>query len=200
LRGRPGRLRRGTRPGADLHAFVLWGLWTQYDERVGRGGSLPTTNGIPVHSVAFSPDGETIGAGSYNGTVRLWDSATQSLLGSLPTASSKSVYSVAFSPDGRTLAAGSHDGAVRFWDTATREQLGSELRANRQPVYSVVFSQDGHTLAAAGEGGAVRLWSGFSWRDFAALTDQVCHMVGSDLTRAEWAQYAPAIAYRESCR
>ena len=54
-------------------------------------------------------------------------------------------------------------------------------------------------VASPGEDGTVRLWSGFSWRDFAALKDRVCRLVGNDLGPAEWAQYAPAIAYRETC-
>ena len=156
------------------------------------------TGATSAFSVAFSPDGRTLAAGSYDGRVRLWDLAGGKLLGLLPTASSKIVLSVAFSPDGRTLAAGS--GRVQLWDTATREQLGSQLRANGKTVESVAFSPDGHTLAAGGDDGTVRLWSGFSWRDFAALRDQVCRLVGDDLSPAEWTQYAPAMAYRDSCR
>ena len=156
------------------------------------------TVGIPVGGVAFSPDRRTLAAGSYDGGVRLWDLRTQDLLGALPTASSKGVYSVAFSPDGRTLAAGGEDGRVQFWDTATRDPLGPPLSANDKTVESVAFGNDG-TLATGADDGTVRSWSGFSWPDFDALRDQVCGLVGDNLSRAEWAQYAPETGYQDSC-
>lgn len=71
-----------------------------------------------VHSVAFSPDGRTLAAGSYDDTIWLWNvtnpaDATQ--IGSL-TGHTGPINSVAFSPDGRTLAAGSADGTIRLWN------------------------------------------------------------------------------------
>jgi hypothetical protein len=55
-------------------------------------------------------------------------------------------------------------------------------------------------LAAGGADGTVRLWTGFRWLSFAALKREVCGLVGHGLSRAEWAQYAPAIPYQDSCR
>ena len=57
-----------------------------------------------VNSVAFSPDGKTLAAGSGDGTVQLWDMATQQQIATL-TRHHGTVTSVAFSPDGTTLAA-----------------------------------------------------------------------------------------------
>ena len=71
--------------------------------------------------------------------------------------------------------------------------------ANGSPVNSVAFSPDGLTIAAGYSDGTVRLWSGFLWRDFAQLKHQVCNLVGNGLSQAEWVQYAPDIAYQDSC-
>ena len=68
-----------------------------------------------VASVAFSPDGKILAAGSDDEKVWLWnlaDPAHPTRLGQ-PLTGPDSVNSVAFSPDGKTLAAGSGDARPR---------------------------------------------------------------------------------------
>ena len=77
-----------------------------------------------VHAVAFSPDGNTLVSGSYDGTVRLWDLATHRQIGAPITGHDGQVYSVAFSRDGKVIASGADDGTVRLWDVATHRQIG----------------------------------------------------------------------------
>ena len=112
----------------------------------------------PVNSIAFSPNGRQLVAGSGGGTVELWDLSSDTILGSLLTTKAGPVNSVAFSPDGKLLAAGSGDGMVRLWDTATGRQLGSPLTTKAGPVNSVAFSPDGKLLAAGSGDGMVWLW------------------------------------------
>ena len=56
--------------------------------------------------------------GSDDGTVRLWDANTGTLINTL-TEHTDGVSSVAFSPDGNTIATGSDDDTVRLWDANT---------------------------------------------------------------------------------
>ena len=57
------------------------------------------------------------GRRSYDGTVRLWDVATQQQIGSaLASGDGDAVRSVAFSPDGNILAAGYGNGVVQLWN------------------------------------------------------------------------------------
>ena len=87
-----------------------------------------------VGSVAFSPNGHTLAAGSYDGRIRLWNvtnPAHPTMIGQpLTGPTSSSIYSVAFSPDGYSLAAGSTDGRIRLWnvsDPSQATQIGRPL-------------------------------------------------------------------------
>jgi len=117
-----------------------------------------------VTSVAFSPNGRTLAAGSGDHKVWLWnltDPAHPGPLGQPLTGPTDYVNSVAFSPDGRTLAAGSDDEKVWLWNLtnpASPARLGAPLTGPTGEVNSVAFSPDG-ILAAGSDDGEVRLWN-----------------------------------------
>jgi WD40 repeat protein len=68
-----------------------------------------------VVSVAFSPDGQTLLTGGWDGAARFWDGATGKPLDP-PLTHGGTVNSVAFLPDGRSVLTASEDGAARLWD------------------------------------------------------------------------------------
>ena len=70
-----------------------------------------------MFSVAFSPDGTGILSGSYDTTLRVWDSATGECTATLEGHTDE-VLSVAFSPDGTGIISGSSDKTLRVWDSA----------------------------------------------------------------------------------
>ncbi len=111
-----------------------------------------------VWSVAVSPDGKTVAAGSLDGQVRLWDVASRQPAGQLHGHRGP-VRSVAFSPDASILASGGFDGTVRLWHPATGQPLGEPLRGHDRSVESVAISPDGSTLASGSADRTVRLWS-----------------------------------------
>ena len=106
-----------------------------------------------IHSMTFSPDGNTLVTGSYDGTVRLWDVATHRQIGAPLAGHDGEIYSVAFSPDGKVVASGADDGMVRLWDVATHRQIGAPLAGHDDEINSVAFSPDGKTLVASGADG-----------------------------------------------
>ena len=108
-----------------------------------------------VQSVAFAPDGKWFASASLDKTVKLWVTATGSLLGTLQQ--SYAVNSVAISSDGTWLASAGDDGTVRLWEAKTGTPRGA-LSGPSYAVYVIAFSPDGKLVAAAGKDRAVYLW------------------------------------------
>src|SRR5262249_51778640 len=69
-----------------------------------------------IHSIAFSPDGNTLASGAQDKAIILWDVATGKATSTWTAP--RPVESVAFSPDGKTLAAAAQS-EVELWDVAT---------------------------------------------------------------------------------
>jgi WD40 repeat protein len=118
-----------------------------------------------IFSVAYSPDGRILAAGSSDKKIWLWkvtNLARPLRLGPSLTGPTDVVASVAFSPDGRILAAGSIDHRVWLWNMADPDRphlLGPSLTGPRRGVTSVAFSPDGRILAAGSQDDKVWLWN-----------------------------------------
>ena len=110
-----------------------------------------------IHSLAFSPDGQYLASGDFNGDIRLWNARTHQLQLILK-GHTNWVQAVAYSPHDQLLASGSFDGTVRLWDIHTGVCL-QILTGHTQGVYSVAFSPDGKMLASGSDDYTIRLWA-----------------------------------------
>ena len=143
-------------------------------------------------SLAFSPDGRLLAAGTNGGTVLLLDAQDGERLGPPIEVGKHEINPVSFSPDGGLLAANSGDQTAAVWDLASRERLGTTFPAV-QAVATAQFAPDGD-LVIAYSGDAVK-WpmDPRTWERFA------CRVAGRDLTRAEWSDVLPDREYRRVC-
>lgn len=116
---------------------------------------LASLDGSGISSVAFSPDGKLLAAGSQDHDISLCD--VTSLRVTARLTHNASVLAVAFSPDGKTLAGGGSFGDVSLWDVTSHKRTGV-FKGQAANVYSIAFSPDGKTLAAAGEDKSIKLW------------------------------------------
>ncbi len=112
-----------------------------------------------VTSLTFSPNGETLAMGLWDGSIVFCDGAGRPLDNKERKHGNEVVNSVAFSPDGRSLASGSRDKTVIIWDVAARKPRIAPLTGHSNGVSSVAFSPDGKILASGGQDNQIILWS-----------------------------------------
>lgn len=113
----------------------------------------------PVHSVAYSPDGSTVAAGSIDRKVQLWDTQTPKLKATL-AGHTGPVDTIVYSPDGNIIATagGWKDNTVRLWDAVTGETKA--ILTGYTPINAVAYSPDGKTIATGGDyrSNSLQLW------------------------------------------
>jgi WD40 repeat protein len=116
--------------------------------------------GLPM---SVSRDGRMLALPNPDGSVSLWEMATQrERLRSPPpgAASNRGIYQrdfLTFSPDGKLLFMDEDGNRLLVRETATGKALPSVL-VHDGPVRDVGFSPDGKTLAALGTDGTILLW------------------------------------------
>ena len=156
----------GTRiaSGSEDNTIKLWSAAT--------GDEIKTLTGhtSAVNSVSFSPDGtriassgelgsllDSLGVGSDNNSIKLWDAATGEEITTL-MGHTYPVDSVSFSSNGTSIASGSWDNSIKLWDTSTGKEI-TTLKGHAKTVRDVSFSPDGTRIASGSEDNTIKLWS-----------------------------------------
>ena len=100
----------------------------------------------PIKAAVFSPDGKIAAMSSWDGTARLWETATGKLFGA-PLIHRGTVCSVVFASDGKEVITASDDG-IRIW------QVGTPGLSLTHPweVQAAAISPDGKIVATAENG------------------------------------------------
>ena len=103
-----------------------------------------------INDVIFSPNNQYAATAHDDGTAKLWDVSTGSLVQTFSRCSNK-IYAISFSPTGDTLATASFDGSVILWNTATGTQCKILLPSSNESILGttdVEFSPSGHYVGA----------------------------------------------------
>src|SRR5262249_31330299 len=128
-----------------------------------------------VDALAFSPNGQTLLIGRFEGKVgqgntvfQVWETATGQPLGQAFHKPGR-VGGLAFSPDGRTLLTIPEMAkTVSRWEMPTGRPL-VEMLPHKGAVRAVAYSPDGRFILTGGEDRTARLWDAASSRLLAVL-------------------------------
>ncbi len=137
-------------------------------------------------SVAFSPDGNLLLVGQYNGTGRLFSTETWKQVGRPLRAHTARITFPEFSPDGRTLITAAADGTVILWDVATQKQIGAPIEVEANSFVSAALSPDGKRLYA--------ISAGEEWAPYDKSPDDG---ISFDMSPDAWKRHACAVAGRD---
>ncbi len=110
-----------------------------------------------IYSVATSPDGKIVAAGSSDRNIELWDFATNKKLQTLKGNTGR-VYDIYFSPDNKRLVSASDDRKVIIWDVQAG-RISNTLEGHQERVYTAIFSPDGKIIASSSADRTIRLWN-----------------------------------------
>jgi class 3 adenylate cyclase len=178
-----------------------FGYYREYTENTCTGllGSPNFRHGNRVTQTVFSPYGKYILSGSYDNTLKLWESATGKEVRTFK-GHERSITSIAISGDNELILSGSEDNTLKLWESATGKEVHT-FKGHTSTVWSVAFSGDGKHVVSGSEDNTLKLWAvstGQEVRTFKGHTSTVWsvafsgdgkHVVSgsSDMTLKLWA-------------
>jgi WD40 repeat protein/serine/threonine protein kinase/DNA-binding winged helix-turn-helix (wHTH) protein len=116
---------------------------------------LPLPGGRPE----VSPDGSLLAVAHSDGSISMWNLATNGQIARVEEAHSMQAFPPVFSPDASTLATISIDGTIGVWDAATLSRLFMlDHGYTSWNIEDLAFSPDGSRLVAAVPGAEPMAW------------------------------------------
>lgn len=115
----------------------------------------PVSDNNAVFSLAWAPDSQRVALGYLDGSVRVWNPFTNSILAL--SSSSQYVYALAWSPDGSRLATASIDNTVQVVNASTGIQF-SVYTGQANELRTIAWSPNGSFIASSFSDNTVQVW------------------------------------------
>lgn len=136
----------------DLRGFEWYYLW-----RLVHDYTAAFSYETVLHSMAVSPDGNTVATGMRDGSVLIRDLESGKVRFTLQ-GENFIVRAIAYSPDGKKLLAGNAGGIARLWDAGSGKEILSFKGHATGRILSVAFTSNGKAFVTGGEDRSAKLW------------------------------------------
>lgn len=112
-----------------------------------------------VDHLQYSPDGKLVASGSADGTVKIWNASTGTLLSTLPMHHG-AIQGIDFIKNGAEIAVVAADGWASRWDPLNSSLIASSTGPVDHPESSAITFRDGKVLvASSGADHSIKLWN-----------------------------------------
>lgn len=112
---------------------------------------------LGITTLDYSPDGKFIVTGSYDGVVRVWDWAANTIIKELK-GHKGTIWSLAFSPDGKNIASCGEDRTVKLWNVESGI-LQKSINAHLLNIWKVRFTPNGKNIISSSFDHSIKIWS-----------------------------------------
>ncbi len=99
-----------------------------------------------VHALAFSPNGSTFASGGSDGSVKVWNALSGTLIDSM-TGNHGRASSLTWNPNSRQIAAGYEDGAVHLWEIPATQQP-AKIKYQSEAIKKLSWQRNSESLVA----------------------------------------------------
>lgn len=169
---------------ADERGIIkTWDYTTPESPKISDDFRIPPNTASESFGLTYSSRGQFLAAGDVNGTIRMWEVESGTLLYEISTGHGFPITDLAFSPDDKILASIDEvEGIVILWDVETGQQIGRPFAGHTDGGWRLAFSPDGKILASSSYDHTIILWDvdPMSWRRRARAR------ANRKLTQAEW--------------
>jgi WD40 repeat protein len=175
--------------GTDDGRLMRWNLDTKEETVIFRSDKNS------IYAVAINSTGSRIAFVDKNGSLRLLDTRSNSIIG-VVAAHTVRVLDVKFSPDDHQIATSSMDKQVKIWDAGNFGIRPIIINKHNTWVLSIAFSPNGKYLVSSSEDGDIYYWP----THVSAMAEQMCDKINRNLTLREWETYVSYdIPYQKTC-
>ncbi|MCI0639450.1 MAG: WD40 repeat domain-containing protein [Gemmataceae bacterium] len=149
-------------------------------------GKLAVPHELAVAGIAcfaIAPDGRSVAASCYDGTIQQWETLTGKNRMKMPAIPKGAMVALAFSADGLLLAGAGQDHVIRVWHRYDGKLL-AKYKGHLGPVTSLLFDRESKRLISGSRDTTALVWK------VPELPEQATKSLAADELRRLWKEIA----------